>query len=302
MTRKATLGLVWILATAPALLFAKDIEVAVIGITQGGAPAFEETFDKRLRENLSMLPELAIVDYAQTQAYRRKIRFDEFPTVSRKLVESLKQYCTDSTMFVWGSVKKSAIKGIRKSAIKGFIRGEITISLNMYSLRYKNYAFSGDIQTDFKKRKGFVFFGEAENELLPSAIDRNEIMEQLLDSAALKSAQMVATVIKSERLHAEKESESGGANKYEIPSVSDMFNVPSVEAASVNKKSAKIKTPIDTVSNPGPAMAPKAPEKPAPPAKPNKPIQPVDTVKPVQSVDTVKPIQPVDTVKAGNKK
>ena len=58
----------------------------------------------------------------QTQTLRRKVGFDEFPTVSRKLVEMLKQYCTDTTVFVWGTIKDFSIRGERRDIIKAFKR------------------------------------------------------------------------------------------------------------------------------------------------------------------------------------
>jgi hypothetical protein len=211
----------------PAMLSAKGIEVVVIGISQGGSPAFEETMDKKLREKLSNYQELFIADYPQTRFYRRKINFDESPVVSTKLLESLKQYCTDTTVFVWGEVKKCSMKGVRKNFIFGYIKGELTISLNIFSMRNKNFTFSGDVTAEFEKKKEMVFFGAAEDEIIPSTIDKTEIMGNLLDKCAQNSANLISTVIKSERLHAAK---AGSANA----SVSDTAN----ETKAVNKSSA----------------------------------------------------------------
>jgi hypothetical protein len=195
----------------PFALFAKGIDVVFIGLSQGGAPAFEETLDRRIREDLSTLPGLAIIDYLQTQSFRRKIRFDEFPTVSRKLIESLRQYSSDSTVFVWGSIKNCTLAGKRKSLIKGYIHGNIVLTLNVYSLRYKNYAFCGDVQTGYEKSKGFIFFGDAENEIIVSTPERSEMTDHLIDQAARKSASLIATIIQSEQLHAAKEADVAGA-------------------------------------------------------------------------------------------
>jgi hypothetical protein len=188
----------------PAMLSAKGIEVVVIGISQGGSPAFEETLDKKLREKLFNSQELFIDDYQQTRFYRRKINFDESPVVSTKLLESLKQYCTDTTVFVWGEVKKFSMKGVRRNFVFGYIKGELTISLNIYSMRNKNFTFSGDVTAEFEKKKEMIFFGAAEDEIMPSTIDKTEITENLLDKCAQNSAHLISTVIKSERLHAAK--------------------------------------------------------------------------------------------------
>jgi hypothetical protein len=274
------------------MLFARNIDVVLIGLTQGSSPAFEETLDRRIRENLSTSGDLSITDYVQTQSFRRKIRFDEFPTVSRKLVESLKQYTTDSTVFVWGRIKNCTITGARKKLIRGFIRGEFTITLNIYSLRFKNYAFAGDIQASVEKDNGFIFFGDADKEIIVSATDRSELMDRLLDQAARKSASLITTVVQSERLLAAKEADAAGVQSYEVPSVSDMFNMPSVEAASVNKnrkrtasatespalpKQTQFPAADSTLSKKQPAVSPTIKPDPAPSA--SKPGPPIDTVK-----------------------
>jgi hypothetical protein len=206
-----------VLSIIPRLASAKNVDVVVIGIVQGSAPAFEESLDKKIRENLSNTHELDVADYLKTQNYRKKILFDECRSVSEELVESLKKYCNDSTVFIWGEVKSVAIKGVRRKAIFGYIRGEMVISLNIYSLRYKNFAFCGDITTEFEKKKEFLFFGAAEDEIIPSIIDRNKITGTLIDRAALQAADMISTVIKSEQLHNDKEH---NPKKYKIISAS----------------------------------------------------------------------------------
>ena len=232
----------------PMVILPKGIEVVVIGVGPGGAPSFEDAFDMRLREDLSIAPELYTADYLQTQNYRRKVRFDDYPTVSRKLVESLKQYCSDSTIFVWGRIKNYSIDGVRKYLIGSAIRGEITFTLNMYSLRYKDYAFSGDVTCGFEKRKGLVFFGPVDEELHISGSERAEIVDKIVDLAARKSTAMILAVIRGEGLRAAKESSAGGMDAYQVPSVQDVFSVPSVEGASVNKNRKKATTPASADS------------------------------------------------------
>jgi hypothetical protein len=266
----------------PISLFAKDIDVVFIGLSEGSAPAFEESLDRRVRENMSTLPGLAIADYLQTQSFRRKIRFDDFPTVSRKLIESLRQYNTDSTVFVWGRVKSSTLSGKRKSLIRGVIQGDLALTLNVYSLRYKTYAFCGDVQTSYEKSKGFIFFGDAEKDIFVSTPERGEMTDHLVEQAARKSASLIATIIQSEQLHAAKEADVKGVKAYEVPSVSDMFNMPSVEAANIGKN-RKLPTPSPapvTVQKPaGPAPAAPVPVKADSAKAPQKTAQPIDTVK-----------------------
>jgi hypothetical protein len=76
-----------------------------------------------------------------------------------------------------------------------------------------------------------------------SGSKRAEITEQLVDLATQKSANMIMAVIRSEGLRAARESNSGGLEAYQIPSVQDVFSVPSVEGASVNKNRKKASVP-----------------------------------------------------------
>jgi hypothetical protein len=240
----------WLAIFFPVLVGAKGIEVVVIGAGSGGAPAFEDAFDKRLREDLSTMPELYATDYLQTQSYRRKIHFDDYPTVSRKLVESLRQYCSDSTIFVWGKIKNYSIKAVRRYLIRSVVRGEITFTLTMYGLRYKEYAFSGDVQCSFEKPEGLVLFGSVDEQLHISGTQRAEMTEKLVDLSTRKSANMIMAVIRSEGLRAARESNAGGMEAYQIPSVQDVFSVPSVEGASVikNRKKAIVPAPEDSTN------------------------------------------------------
>lgn len=240
----------WLAMAFPLVISAKGIEVVFVGLASGEAPSFEDAFDQRLREDLSTTLDLYITDYLQTQNFRRKIHFDDYPTVSRKLVESLKLYTSDSTIFVWGRIKKYAIEGVRRSLIRGAIHGEISITLTMYSLRYKDYAFSGDVRCSFEKPKGFIFFGSVKDELHISGSERTEITENLIDQGARKSAAMIKAVIHSEGLRVAKESNVNQMESYQIPSVQDVFSVPSVEGASVNKnrKKAALSTTADSTN------------------------------------------------------
>jgi hypothetical protein len=291
---KLTAYAVLVATIIPFSLFAKDIDVVFIGLSEGGAPAFEESLDRRVRENISTLPGLAILDYLQTQSFRRKVHFDDFPTVSRKLIESLRQYTTDSTVFVWGRIKSSTLSGKRKSLIKGFIQGNLALTLNVYSLRYKNFPFCGDVQTSYEKSKGLIFFGDAEKDIIVSTPERSEMTDHLVEQAARKSASLIATIIQSEQLHAAKEADVAGAKAYEVPSVSDMFNMPSVEAATIGKN-RKI-PPVAPAPVMAPAPAPVLAPKPLAPA----PAAPVP-IKADSAKTPPKTAPPIDTVKGNGK-
>ena len=74
---------------------------------------------------------------------------------------------------------------------------------------------------------------------IPGQARRAEITDKLVNGASQKSADLIMTVIRNELAHAEKEAGAGAMDSYQIPSVQDVFSVPSVEGASVNKNRKK---------------------------------------------------------------
>jgi hypothetical protein len=140
----------------------------------------------------------------------------------------------------------------------------------MYSLRYKEYAFIGDVSSNAEKSEGFIFFYPLETGVHISALDQDEINGRLVGAAAFRSADLISAVVKSEKTRASLASDSGGMSKYKATSISEMFNVPSVEAANVQrgrKKEPKTEAPADTLKV-APAPAPKAAPAPASKAAP----------------------------------
>jgi hypothetical protein len=219
----------------PCCVRAAGADLVFLGVLGNDAPAVEATFDARIREALSVNPEFRVLDYLASQDFRHRINFDDFPTVSRRLVESLRQFSSDSTVFVWVSLKSRTIKPVRRWLIEAAAYGELTLTLNMYSLRYKEYAFIGDVSSSAEKSEGLLFFYPLETGVHISAMDQEEINGHLISSAAYRAADLIGSVVKSEKTRASLASDSGGMSKYKAASISDMFNVPSVEAASVQR-------------------------------------------------------------------
>jgi hypothetical protein len=211
---------------------ATDVDMVFLGVLGDNAAAIDKTFDKRIRNALAVFPDAHLADYLVCQEFRRRINFDDFPTVSRRLVESLRQYSSDSTMFIWATLKSSTLKPVRSWIIKSDLVGELTVELNAYSLRFREYAFIGDIHATLRKPYGYIFFYPLEKGVHINAVDRQEVMSALLDDAAFKSAHLVTTLVKSEKTRAVFGTDSTMA-QYKAPSISDMFNLPSVEAAKV---------------------------------------------------------------------
>jgi hypothetical protein len=241
---------------------AVGVDLVFLGVLGNDAPAIEKSFDGRLREALSVNPEYHIIDYLTSQDFRRRIKFDDFPTVSRRLVEGLRDFSTDSTIYVWANVKSRSIVPVRRMLVKASALAEMTITLNMYSLRYKEYAFIGDVKSSAEKPEGFIFFYPLETGVHISAPDQVELNDKLVSAAAYRCADMISAVVKSEKQRVIFSSDTGGMSKYKAASISDMFNVPSVEGANVDRgRKRQTLTPA-----PAPTPAPAATPAPAPAA------------------------------------
>jgi len=233
-------------------------DLVFLGVLGDDAAILEKSFDMRIREAISVSNDCHVQDYLTSQDFRRRISFDDFPTVSRKLVENLRQFSNDSTTFIWVTVKNHTIKPERKWLVKASAHGKLLLTLTMYSLRYKEYAFIGDVSVDFEKPEGWVFFDDLDRDFHMSATDKQEIIDQLVDSAAFKSADLISAVEKSEKNHYALSSDSSSISKYKASSISDMFNVPSVEAANVDrarKRDSRATAPVA----PTPEATPQAP-------------------------------------------
>jgi hypothetical protein len=251
-----------------------------LGITGNDAPAIEKTFDRRVRDALSVSPECRVWDYLESQDFRRRIAFDDYSTVSRRLVESLRQFSNDSAIFVWATVRNFTMKPVRQWVVKSAVEADLTLTLSVYSLRFRDYTFIGDVHSTYLKPKEYIFFYPVERGTHISALDRSEITGKLIDAAAYQAADMITAVVRSEKAKALKGVDTTNISKRREPSISDMFSVPSVEPAAIERGRKKVITPEEQPVAPAAAAKPA----PAPAASPKdaaaeKPKTPADTVK-----------------------
>jgi hypothetical protein len=256
----------------PGVLFASS-DIVFLGVLGDDSPTMEKGFDKRLREVLSVSPEYRVTDYLESMEFKNRINFNDYPTVSRRLVESLRLYSNDSTIFIWASVKHLTLKPVRTWLVRARIDADIALTLTVYSLRFKEFSFIGDVHGSASKSKVFIFFYPLERGVHISALDRSEIVETLIDQAALQSATMITAVVRSEKAKVARGPDTLEMKKTKEPTISDMFNVPYAEPKSLEKKTAKPspsheaeKTKVKDTA----AVSPPPKTQPAPSAQPAK--------------------------------
>jgi hypothetical protein len=240
-------------------------DLVFLGVLGNDAPAIEKSFDRRVRDALSVNPDYRVWDYLESQDFRRRIGFDEFPVVSRRLVESLRSFSNDSTVLAWVTIKKFSMNPRRKWVFGSEIVGGIVLTLGVYSLRFRDFAFIGDVVCGATKGKDPVFFYPLERGTHITAIDRSEITSRLIDEAAYRSADMISAVVRSEKNKAAKGLDTMNIEKNKEPSISDMFDIPSVEPASV--ETGRKKTTVSAAQpKPGQPQPPVPPPSAAPTA------------------------------------
>lgn len=209
-------------------------EVVFIGITGDGAPAIENTFELQLRKKLSTQSSLYLADCIVSQRYARMIKFNDYPVVSRELVESIESFATDTTLFVWGTVKKCGVTTIRKNFLKTAVKGVLEINLTVYSLDTKEYSYSGVIFADVEEPGTFAPFADQKKSSHIDAVKRQEILQKCIDDAVTKTTAMINALVQKKVGEIIVVPVSVEENKE--PSIYDIFTVPSVKAPEVDEE------------------------------------------------------------------
>lgn len=212
-------------------------EVVFIGIAGDGAPAIENTFELQLRKRLSTQSSLYLADCIVSQRYERMIKFNYYPVVSRELVESIESFATDTTLFIWGTVKKCGVTTIRKNFLKTVVKGVLEINLTVYSLDTKEYSYSGVMFADVEEPGKFSPFAQKKSSHI-DAIKRQEVLQKCIDEAVTKTTAMINTLVQKNVGQKTAVPENVEDNK--VPSIYDVFTVPSVKAREVDEENKPV--------------------------------------------------------------
>lgn len=203
-------------------------DVVFIGLNGDGAPAAEKTYDRLLREHLSVTPDIQLADYVQSQRYRKQINFSDHPIVSKELIVTMAPYVTDTTYFIWGTIKKCSVTPVRKYFFQAKIKGELLINLNIFSLSNRSFAYAGTIKATTSKHKGLVFFRPVSDMVHVSALDRTELLEKLEYDAVQKTGRMITAIVRSDFSRVGKNAD---LSKYKIVEVDTLDSHTKSETA-----------------------------------------------------------------------
>ncbi|KMQ50987.1 hypothetical protein CHISP_2129 [Chitinispirillum alkaliphilum] len=206
-------------------------EVIFIGLKGDGAPAIEKTYDKMLRERLSTSPYFRVADYQTIQNYKERIRFHDYPTVSQDLLNTLRRFASDSTIFIWGSVREYNMRPVRRNLIGSYIEADLVLNLTIYSLSNQRFAFSGNVKASSERYKGISVFRPVETVVHISSQDRIDLLDELVSRAVMESERIVSVVMRSDP--ESLESMATEASGQYLPSLYDVFSIPSMEASEI---------------------------------------------------------------------
>ena len=220
-------------------------QILFMGMKGGGAPACEESFEHLLRHELTTIEALKTIDYVETQRYREMTDFLRYATVSQKSLNSLQKFISDSVLIIWGSVNSLELKPVRKNVFGAAIKGELTARILVYDLLLRGYAYNGNITGTVSARGSPVFLSPVGKVTHITAAQRASLTDSLIRSTVLSSVDVIKSILETARKpDSRKETETNQQNA--APSISDVFTVPSVEAARIERGTPAAKPKKDT--------------------------------------------------------
>jgi hypothetical protein len=158
------------------------------------------------------------------------------------MVADLEKSVPDSILIMWGAVKNLRIAPGRANLITAVIKGELNVTVMVYNLIRKSFSYRINVSSTTQSAKGWIFFSDPNKTIIISASERVKITEKLIDDAANKLTSIMMSIIRNEELQGQTApaSEEGEINK--VPSISDVFTVPSVQAAEIQDNTFEAET------------------------------------------------------------
>lgn len=213
---------------------AEEIQLINFGTLLGRQPAIEKKFNYEMGIRLSTVEGMHLLDRDKTDLIKKRSDFENMPNLSKKLINSLRESSEEKALLVWCEIEDMQITPKRKWLLGAEAVGEMRIKLYMYSLYFGAYIFSGELKTQATKPKEPVFFRNVNKVTHITSQDRQELMDKMSFNILENIETLVISVSRSELI------KTGVLLPEEIkrekaPSVSDMFNIPSVEAPEIDE-------------------------------------------------------------------
>ncbi|MBN1980263.1 MAG: hypothetical protein JW795_01945 [Chitinivibrionales bacterium] len=229
------------------LCHGNNIPLLFLGILPGGAPEFEQHFESMVREQLTMIAGVSMSDIQTTAYIKNKVDFVQKPHLSPAFLEIIQRDYAEKNLIIWAQVKQYSIKPVRRYLIKRAIRGAIEVNLSIYSLGFKEYLYFGSVGTAIDIDMMPVFFGDLDATSPVTIEQRQMIVEQLQTDVATKMCIIVSGLVRStlQRMGGEPTKEVDSRT----PSVSDLFDIPTLERTKIENSTKKNTDGRDTTTS-----------------------------------------------------
>ncbi len=250
-----------------------EIEILFVGVSEGGAPSFEKSFEAMVLDQCAITHTLKQADPMAMERFRIKSDKGAIFPLDKANLEFMVRHGMDSTLLVWATIRSYSIAVERRRIFGSDIVGLASIQVSMYSLRDRYYLYAGEVKALVSTKGPMLFFDRA-NDARPSASELVRATELLTKKSSERTMRMIMAVIQS-RVSATSKPDvvaAEGVERYKEPSLSDVFGVPSIEAQTVGDEepispepSANEQSPAQTpADSANPDVSPASP----PPASP----------------------------------
>jgi hypothetical protein len=180
-------------------------ELLLLGFNGKRAPSFDQTFDKMMREELVMKPDITLIDIEKTRQLNHHINFPENELIAETHLESLRKYLNDSLYIVWGTLHEMVIEPKRKQFVKAQFSGRMQVDLHIYDFVKKRITYAGTLDASTSEDRGMIFISPVKTAYHIGAAEHTRIMELTLNEAVRVCCRVIAATISSDNTKAGQE-------------------------------------------------------------------------------------------------
>ncbi len=208
--------------------------VLFMGITGDGAPGYSRTFEQQLRAALDTIDEVSLMSTVESHRFRELTGLDRYDDVSQGMTGRVMKLLPDTVIILWGTLENIQFTPVRRHIFGAAINGELNAGLIAYNVKYRRYLFNSSIVSTITAKENPVYFSPVEKVTHLSAGERAALTDSLIRLAVISSAERIQAVLKeNDKINSEIAVENNAQKN--VPSISDVFTVPSVEAPVIER-------------------------------------------------------------------
>jgi len=180
-------------------------EMMLLGFNGKRAPSIEKTFDKMMREELMMIPDIILTDIGRTRQFNHLIDFPENEFITETHLESQRKYLNDSLYIVWGTLHEIVIEPKRRQLIRAQFSGRMQVDLHIYDFVKKQVMYAGTLTAATTEDRGLIFISPVKSAYHIGAADRTKITEMVLREAVRVCHRVITASVSSDKAKADQE-------------------------------------------------------------------------------------------------